>query len=78
MLSMASRPGPSYAASTKIRATGFPPARDGDPADDGPVLDDDLWRRYRRSRVWMTARNRKRSTYVTRDEAPTGAAVMRF
>jgi len=78
MLPMASRPGPSSAASTKIRATGFTPARDGDVADDGPAIDDDLWRRYRRSRVWVTARNRKRSTYVTRDEAPTGAAVMRF
>ena len=71
---MASRPG----AATRIRATGFTPASDGEPADDGPGLDDDLWRRYRRSRVWVTARNRKRSTYVTRHEPPTGAAVMRF
>jgi hypothetical protein len=71
---MASRPG----AATRIRATGFTPASDGEPADDGMALDDDLWRRYRQSRVWVTARNRKRSTYVTRDEHPTGAAVMRF
>jgi hypothetical protein len=78
MCAMASSPGPSPAASTKIRATGFTPASDGDPADDGVELDEDLWRRYRQSRVWVTARNRKRSTYVTRDEAPTGAAVMRF
>ena len=77
MLPMASRPGPSSAASTKIRATGFTPV-DGDAAEDGPAIEDDLWRRYRQSRVWMSARNRKRSTYVTRDEAPTGAAVMRF
>jgi hypothetical protein len=74
MFAMASRPG----ASTKVRATGFTPASDGHGADDRADLDDDLWRRYRRSRVWVTARNRKRSTYVTRDEAPTGAAVMRF
>jgi hypothetical protein len=78
MFAMASRPGPSPAKSTKIRATGFTPGPEGDAAEDGPAFDDDLWRRYRRSRVWMTARNRKRSTYVTRDEAPTGAAVMRF
>jgi hypothetical protein len=75
---MASSPGSSPAASTQTRATGFTPASDGDPADDGVELDEDLWRRYRQSRVWVTARNRKRSTYVTRDEAPTGAAVMRF
>jgi hypothetical protein len=72
------RPGPSPAPSTKIRATGFTPSSDGDLADEGVELDDDLWHRYRQSRVWVTARNRKRSTYVTRDEAPTGAAVMRF
>jgi hypothetical protein len=75
---MASRPGPSPAAPTKIRATGFTPAADGDLTDDGVEREDDLWHRYRQARVWVTARNRKRSTYVTRDEAPTGAAVMRF
>ena len=78
MFAMTSRPGPSPGASAKIRATGFTPASDGEGPDDGVHLDDDLWRRYRKSRVWVTARNRKRSTYVTRDEAPTGAAVMRF
>ncbi|HEY7070741.1 MAG TPA: hypothetical protein VH479_11540 [Acidimicrobiales bacterium] len=75
---MASSPGPSPAAPTKIRATGFTPSNDGDLADDGVEREDDLWHRYRQARVWVTARNRKRSTYVTRDEAPTGAAVMRF
>jgi len=65
-------------AATKIRATGFTPGPEGEAGDDGPGADDDLWRRYRESRVWVSARNRKRSTYVTRDEHPTGAAVMRF
>ena len=46
--------------------------------EDRVEREDDLWHRYRQARVWVTARNRKRSTYVTRDEAPTGAAVMRF
>lgn len=60
-----------------IKATGFLPAADTDLDDDVSDLDD-VWRDYQRSRVWMSARDRKRATYVARTEHPTGAAVMRF
>lgn len=73
MSSMA--PGP--ATTEGIKATGFSPASDGDMPDDAADLDA-VWRDYQRTRVWMSARDRKRSTYVARTEHPTGAAVMRF
>lgn len=60
-----------------IKATGFLPAAGTDLDDDVSDLDD-VWRDYQRSRVWMSARDRKRATYVARTEHPTGAAVMRF
>jgi hypothetical protein len=68
-------PGP--ATTQGIKATGFTPAGDAEPRD--AVIDlDQLWRDYQRSRVWMSARGRRRATYVARTEHPTGAAVMRF
>jgi hypothetical protein len=68
-------PGP--ATTQGIRATGYSPAADAEPSD--TVIDlDRLWHDYQRSRVWMSARDRKRATYVARTEHPTGVAVMRF
>ena len=74
---MAPGPATTQPISPPIKATGFLPAAGTDRGDDASDLDE-VWRDYQRSRVWMSARDRKRATYVARTEHPTGAAVMRF
>lgn len=74
---MAPGPATTQPIAQPIKATGFLPAAGTELDDDVSDLDD-VWRDYQRSRVWMSARDRKRATYVARTEHPTGAAVMRF
>ncbi|HET6950361.1 MAG TPA: hypothetical protein VFI47_08300 [Acidimicrobiales bacterium] len=45
---------------------------------DDPAEADDSIREYVRSRVWVTDSQRKRCTYVTRDEQPADALIRRF